>query len=182
MRTEAAPAPSARRSSRSARSRSSDSREISATASAGPPPWTKISDDTLAELRRRSTERVAASEDFKEIEEKLEKLREEEDVIHLAELIAEREEAEREDGAEAEEADGDAASKKSDEDATSLADDDEATSEDADESDASEEEEEEPTPQQLEALNILADLVELQETSRSTWRAPQSASRSEPRS
>ena len=41
------------------------------------------------------------------------------------------------------------------------------------------EEEEEPTPQMVEALRILADLVELQETARSSWRAPQSASRSE---
>ena len=41
------------------------------------------------------------------------------------------------------------------------------------------EEEEEPTPQMVEALRILADLVELQETAKSSWRAPQSASRSE---
>lgn len=151
-----------------------------APASTEPPPWRAVSADTLEELRRRSAERVAASEAFREIEEKLEKLRNEDDVIHLAELIREREEAEREQdddpeapgGSEATgddaPADDDDASKKSGEDATSTA--------------ADEDEDEEPTPQELEALRILADLVELQETSRSSWHAPRSASRSEPHS
>jgi hypothetical protein len=41
------------------------------------------------------------------------------------------------------------------------------------------EEEPEPTPQREEAIRILADLVELQESSASSWHVPQSASRSE---
>ena len=72
--------------------------------------------------------------------------------------------AEAQESAPAPESSSDQESKKLDEDATSSAED---------------EEEEEPTPQMVEALRILGDLVELQETTKSSWRAPQSASRSE---
>ena len=49
-------------------------------------------------------------------------------------------------------------------------------------SEADGEEESEPSAQQEEALRILADLIELQETAQASWLAPQSASRSEPSS
>ncbi len=149
------------------------------------PTWTPVNDALLAELRNRSAERVAKDEEFKEIEELLTKQAEEDDVIHLASWLAEQDEAEEkldeapatetaegeaDEGATsasggAEEADtADPESKKAEEGATPSADD---------------EEEEEPTPQMVEALRILADLVELQETAKSSWRAPQSALRSE---
>ena len=144
--------------------------------------WTPLNDQVLAELRRRSAQRVADDEGFKEIEELLAKQAEEDDVIHLASWRAEQDEEEEASEAASEEgapeadartaldesadadAESDAESKSTEEDATSSSEDDE--------------EEEEPTPQMAEALRILADLVELQETTKSSWRAPQSASRS----
>ena len=147
-------------------------------------PWSPLTNDLVGELRRRSADRLLENEEFIEINEQLAKFAEEDDVIHLAELIREREEAETEDSEgvadreKAEKAATDAAeeaapgpkkasseqSKKLEESATPKADD---------------EEEDEPTPQRMEALRILADLVELQETTRTSWHAPQSASRSE---
>jgi carboxyl-terminal processing protease len=150
------------------------------------PTWQKVTDDLIAELQRRSAERVATSTDFQEIAEKLEKLRAEDDVIHLAELIREREEAERETpeadtGTEGAAPEDPASSKAESEPAAA-----DASNEAAEDATPSGEDEkaeaDEPTPQQEEALRVLADLVELQETAASSWHAPQSASRSEPRS
>ncbi|MEM9174333.1 MAG: carboxy terminal-processing peptidase [Myxococcota bacterium] len=154
------------------------------------PTWTPVNDDLLAELRRRSAERVAGDEEFKEIEELLAKQAAEDDVIHLASWLAEQDEAEEKNGDASDDAEKDAgeaksseaegaadASEKTDGDATASAAGTEAeTKADAEQAD---EEEDEPTPQMVEALRILADLVELQETAKSSWRAPQSASRSE---
>ena len=151
------------------------------------PTWQRIGDDLIAELQRRSAERVAASEVFREIEEKLEKLRAQDDVIHLAELIREREEAERKDSDTSDETGEAASGEEGGETKPSAAPDaspdaskngKEGATPSADE----EPDEDEPTPQQEEALRILADLVELQETASSSWHAPQSASRSAPHS
>ncbi len=154
-----------------------------------PTSWPTITDDLMAELRRRSQERVQADEDFQEIEEQLAKLAAEDDVIHLAELLREREEAEAEekDGRPADEDDASSSGTTRDDSADldpGPKDPADAAAEDAGEAynpiaGDDEEEEEEPTPQRQEALRILADLVELQETARSSWHAPQSASRSE---
>ena len=60
------------------------------------PDWTELSEDLIGELKRRSAVRVEQSEDFAEITEQLAKRAARGDVIHLAELIREREEAEDE--------------------------------------------------------------------------------------
>jgi carboxyl-terminal processing protease len=177
--------------------------------------WPELNEDLISELNRRSALRVEESEDFAKITEQLAKQAARGDVIHLAELIREREEAEDEaTEAEAQSEDDDSersGDDKTNENADEDAEDPENSSHDGDESDGSsasengstsdpdaktsesetnageadatsyteDEEEKKPTPQRLEALRILADLVELQETARSTWHEPQSASRSE---
>ena len=152
------------------------------------PTWTPVNDQLLSELRRRSAERVAEDEEFKEIEELLAKQAEEDDVIHLASWRAEQDEAEESAGeasetpetSEGDDSSADTAAENAEAEATEATDGGE--SKEADEAatpSAEEEKEEEPTPQMVEALRILADLVELQETAKSSWRAPRSASRSE---
>ena len=148
---------------------------FSMAASSGPA-WAPLSEEIFRELRGRSAERIASDEAFIEISEQLAKLEAEDDVIHLAELIREREEAEEEEPSDAQVSEaGDSTptegsdSKIDDESATPSPDAEEA----ADEKD-------EPTPQRREALRILSDLVEIQESPLPSWRVPQSASRSEP--
>ena len=183
------------------------------------PDWPELSEDLIGELKRRSAARVEENEDFAKITEQLAKQAARGDVIHLAELIREREEAEDEtsenadttgEGKDAESTDGtdttqpkssraaSAKSSKPSEDASASDDkksDPSATEEESDKGDETntgepdttsytededeDEEEAEPTPQRVEAMRILADLVELQETARSRWQEPQSASRSE---
>jgi carboxyl-terminal processing protease len=161
--------------------------------------WSPISDEILATLAERSAARVEASEEFAEIKEQLAKLESEDDVLRLADLIEERKEAERANdskevgeaagvepdegagGAEsaAEGAEGAAEGADATEQTGEKAGDDSAqASYPADSEDS--EEKPEPTPQQQEALRILADLVELQENAQSSWPVPQSASRLEP--
>ena len=159
------------------------------------PTWRPVNDQLLEELRSRSAERVAEDEEFKEIEELLAEQAEEDDVIHLASWRAEQDEAEdeaSEDAPEAGSTEGEEATKGGDapapaetpgetdgeDDPESKTTDEDATPSAGDEDEA-EEKEEDPTPQMVEALRILADLVELQETAKSSWRAPQSALRSE---
>jgi carboxyl-terminal processing protease len=177
--------------------------------------WPELNEDLISELNRRSALRVEESEDFAKITEQLAKQAARGDVIHLAELIREREEADDEaTEAEAQSEDDDSersGDDKTNENADEDAEDPENSSHDGDQPDGSsasesgsasdpdaktsesetnageadatsyteDEEEKKPTPQRLEALRILADLVELQETARSTWHEPQSASRSE---
>jgi carboxyl-terminal processing protease len=145
--------------------------------------WPELSDDLLHELQRRSQARIEASEEFAEIKEQLAKQADEDDVIHLAELIREREEAaadaskaeeaEKAAGAADEAGDGDGASATSKDDETKAESDGAAYNEAGDE-------EKVDTPQREEAIHILADLVELQDGLKSRWHVPQSASRSEP--
>ena len=155
------------------------------------PDWTALSDEMIFELKRRSALRIDDNEDFREITEQLAKQAARGDVIHLAELIREREEAEDEASGETSSESPDGSKVDSDEtsDSADVTENEEVKSMNSDadpkgdqaESSPGEnsEEKEEPTPQQSEALRILADLVELQETERSTWHGPQSASRSE---
>jgi carboxyl-terminal processing protease len=159
------------------------------------PDWPLVSDEMFVELKRRSGSRVEQSEEFTKINEQLAKQANQDDVIHLAELIREREEADN-DSADATHGNSTKKDSKGDtkgvaEDATEAAtgedsaadkpgdnaDDNATTGDDA--ATAYTEEEPEPTPQREEAIRILADLVELQETESSSWHVPQSASRSE---
>lgn len=171
--------------------------------------WKPLSEDLIETLRERSGVRIAEDEEFTEIKEQLAKFAAEDDVIHLAELIRERKEKEAEDKGEAGEASGSdagatdgasAETPKAGAEATTPYNADGAgkktgasdasggkgktsksgsSGADADANTQDQDEKDEPTPQRKEALRILADLVELQETASSSWHAPQSASRSE---
>jgi carboxyl-terminal processing protease len=152
-------------------------------------PWQSLSDDVMTELQSRSAARVVESEEFTKISEQLAKFAEEDDVIHLAELIRERKEYEAEkskdEGEEnsadeaGESADEPNPDRKLDETSNDVEPDPKKTADEEAAEPYTEDEEKEPTPQRKEALRILGDLVELQETARSSWHAPQSASRSE---
>ncbi|MBK7952455.1 MAG: carboxy terminal-processing peptidase [Deltaproteobacteria bacterium] len=143
--------------------------------------WKPIDDATLAELQRRSAARITANEEFVEIKQKLAKRAQEDDVIHLAEFIKEREEEEAEaaekDGAkkpaEAVEKNGAATSGAG---STAKPGAGPAAKAGADKKNEKPvDEKPEPTPQREEALRILTDLVELQHTDPATWHAQQSA-------
>ncbi len=148
--------------------------------------WQPVSENMVVELRRRSASRVEESEEFAEIKDLLAKQAERNDVVYLAELIREREAAEDDKSSETDdpESGDDTKSAESPTDGNSADTNDEgsdsesSTSEDATKSYT--EDEPEPTPQREEAIRILADLVELQESIESSWHVPQSASRSEP--
>ncbi|MEZ4278390.1 MAG: carboxy terminal-processing peptidase [Myxococcota bacterium] len=148
--------------------------------------WKPIDANLLAELQRRSAARIEGDEEFKEINEKLAKRAQEDDVIHLGEFMKEREEEE----AEAAARNGGAndtkskATEKSEAkspngESTKPADPKAATKTDKTEKADKAEEKPEPTPQREEALRVLADLVELQRTDPATWHAQQSALSSE---
>jgi len=170
--------------------------------------WKPIDATLLAELQRRSASRIDANAEFVEIKQKLAKRAQEDDVIHLAEFIKEREEEE----AEAAAKDGTAANGTVKPEAggaksthpgaaPSNATQPGATQPGAAQTngaqpstakpgvnqtstgkpgaktgakDAAAEEKPEPSPQREEALRILADLVELEETDPATWHAQQS--------
>jgi carboxyl-terminal processing protease len=171
------------------------------------PAWSSVSDEMLVELNRRSASRIEDSEEFAEIKDQLAKQAERDDVVYLAELIRERKAAEDERSNETEGPDDSTDGEKVDA-ATESAKGEtkdkvkgETTTPDApvdptqtkadeasddsggageDDSKPYTEEDPKPTPQQEEAFRILADLVELQESVKSSWQEPQSASRSEP--
>jgi carboxyl-terminal processing protease len=167
------------------------------SSSSNPDPWAPLSEDLMSALRDRSAARVSQNEEFTKINERLAKIAKQDDVVHLAELLKERKEAEAESDAETDSEDAssepnpegkmdetgekldpgpqqspDQESNKVEESATSSGTSDPSSEED-------DEKKDEPTPQRLEALRILSDLVELQETGRTSWPVPQSASRSE---
>jgi carboxyl-terminal processing protease len=96
--------------------------------------WKPVSTPLVSELARRSQERVARNAMFKEIEEQVEKRRQDDGVVRLSELLAEQEQEKVKNGGK-------------------------APPEVAREE---EEEEEGPTPHLDEALNVLADLVLLE--------------------
>jgi len=100
-----------------------------------------IGGELLAELARRSAARVADDPDFEEIREKIAEREADDGILRLGEIIAERREKRAAEEAEkAEEAET-------------------AETELAQESEGAEDDDEDPTPQQQEALRILADLV-----------------------
>lgn len=167
------------------------------SSSREPDSWAPLSEDLMSALRDRSAARVSQNEEFTKINERLTKIAEQDDVVHLAELLKEREEAEAESGAETDSEDAssepnpdgkmdeteekldpgsqrasDQESNKAEESATPSGKSDPSSEE-------KDEKEDEPTPQQLEALRILSDLIELQEAGRTSWPVPQSASLSE---
>ena len=167
------------------------------SSSSDPDPWAPLSEDLMSALRDRSAARVSQNEEFTKINERLAKIAKQDDVVHLAELLKERKEAEAESDAETDSEDAssepnpegkmdetgekldpgpqqsrDQESNKVEESATPSGTSDPSSEED-------DEKKDEPTPQRLEALRILSDLVELQETGRTSWPVPQSASRSE---
>lgn len=149
--------------------------------------WPQLSEKMVFELKRRSASRVEESEEFAKIKEQLIKQAEQGDVVYLAELIREREAAE--DDTEGNTDDShDADQSPSDEDAAGDSEDTAVEGSDLEPSTSEgatkpyTDDAPEPTPQREEAIRILADLVELQESLGSSWHVPQSASRSEPRS
>ena len=146
--------------------------------------WSPLDSQLIAELSRRSLERISKNEDFVEIDEQLSKLSEQDDVVHLAEWIKEREEDEAASSDEESPSTEDAAGAKEDEAKPESGGEGEepktaSQDSDADDEQTTEEEESEPSPQREEAVRILADLIELQEMAQSSWHVPQSASRLE---
>ncbi|MCZ6782947.1 MAG: carboxy terminal-processing peptidase [Proteobacteria bacterium] len=106
--------------------------------------WTMVTRDVVSELSRRSAQRVEDSEEFADIRRRLAEARERDGVIHLAEILEEKQK-EKEKVANAEAEDGAAAG-----DASVAPPKERRTADEG-----------KPTPQQVEALRILADYVDL---------------------
>ena len=53
-----------------------------------------MSDDVIAELARRSNDRIETSEEFAEIREKIQEARDNDGMVHLSEILKERADAE----------------------------------------------------------------------------------------
>jgi carboxyl-terminal processing protease len=142
--------------------------------------WAGIPEELVVELKRRSKSRIEQNEKFTKISEQLAKQAARDDVIHLAELIREREEAEEESSDESDSTPDSKSESNEDAKAEPEQDSDEPTQASKEKKKPYNEEDPEPTPQREEAVRILADLVELQESAGpTTWHVPQSASRSE---
>ncbi len=129
-------------------------------------PWKPITPELIKELSLRSEKRVAADEDLQKVLERLTKSEERNGVIQIAELMKEKEEAEAEEAekesAKKSEIPGDSESGQEDETAGTQdegAEEDEAKTKLA--THDSPDEEDEPSAQQLEAVRILADLIQL---------------------
>jgi len=135
--------------------------------------WTPITPDLVQELALRSQKRVESNEELIKVRERIAKTEARNGVVHLAELMKEKEEEAAEKKAEEE---GSVSEKSEEETAeTAATDDDAPTGADSEaEGDASslakadasekpddEDDEDEPSPQQLEAVLILADLIQL---------------------
>ena len=144
------------------------------------PDWKPIDTNLLGELQRRSAARVVTNEEFTKINQKLAKRAQEDDVIHLSEFIKEREEEEAETAKDEAKpaAEATAPGKPSAADASKAgasAQDAKTAKPAADHKTSAENEKPKPTPQREEALRILGDLVELEQTDPATWHAQQSA-------
>lgn len=116
--------------------------------------WGRVPGETLAELARRSQSRVGASEAFGEVREKLEEARANGGVVRLSDILKRREEARAEKESEKAKIEGD--------EVVSI-----DPSSNGDGTLVSAPADDELTPQLLEALEVLGDLVEL------TQRGPQ---------
>ena len=122
---------------------------LSARANATEQHWTPVDDETLAELRRRSAERVAEDSYFVGIEEKLAERAEDDGVVRLAEILEEQEKERTETPPEPDL--GATASKPAAGDAAITPPENPA-----------DEDPEAPNPHLDEALRVLADLIQLQ--------------------
>jgi carboxyl-terminal processing protease len=116
-------------------------------------PWPRISPEILTELSRLSSARISVDEDFEDIRERLAKAAERNGVVNLADLIKEKEEAAAKEKAE----DENAGTGESDTSATGEA----TENHPADEETQSARNDDEPSPQQREAVQVLADLIRL---------------------
>lgn len=103
-------------------------------------PWRPVTPDIVAELARRSQERVSTNDEFAKVRERIAKAEERGGVVHLDDLMKEKVEENTESAAE-----------------TGL----EGEAGPDTEGAIAAEDDEKPSPQQLEALQILADLVRL---------------------
>ena len=132
-------------------------------------PWTPITQALVEELALRSQKRIATNDDLIKIRERLARTEARNGVVHLAELMKEKEEEEAEKEAKqakrlSQEAPADSEdSEQGAEAASTSSGESEALDESAETktASASEDEVEEPSPQQLEAVQILADLIRL---------------------
>lgn len=120
--------------------------------------WTAVTDTRVAELARRSAERVGKSDEFTELQEKIAEAEKRDGVIHLAEILEEKERADGENGDAAGstvggEGDADPASPIAAGDASVAPPETEVA-----------EEPDEPSLQQREALGILADWISLSQS------------------
>ena len=135
--------------------------------------WTPITPDLVQELALRSQKRVESNEELIKVRERIAKTEARNGVVHLAELMKEKEEEAAEKKAEEE---GSVSEKSEEETAETAATDDDAPTgadseakddasslakADASEKPDDEDDEDEPSPQQLEAVLILADLIQL---------------------
>jgi len=143
--------------------------EVADTSATDEPAWQPITPALVQELALRSSKRVEINEDLIKIRERIAKSDERNGVVHLAELMKEQEEeeaAEREDkgddAATEEEGAAEASATPPDDETADLA----AAETEASETDqpgdgADDPDEDAPSPQQLEAVQILADLIQL---------------------
>ncbi len=132
-------------------------------------PWTPITQAVVEELALRSQKRIATNDDLIKIRERLAKTEARNGVVHLAELMKEKEEEEAEKEAKQEkrlsqEAPADSENSEQGAEAASTSSGESGALDESAETktaSASEDEVEEPSPQQLEAVQILADLIRL---------------------
>ena len=147
--------------------------DIGDAASKDTPPWKPITPALVEELALRSQKRVEINEDLIKVRERIAKTDERNGVVHLAELMKEKEEEEAADKQEQAEGEPDATEESSEAaastdaaaESTDLASADTETPASGDETDldstSDEDDEDTPSPQQLEAVQILADLIQL---------------------
>ena len=145
-----------------------------ASSSDQAPSWTPITPDLVQELALRSQKRVESNEELIKVRERIAKTEARNGVVHLAELMKEKEEEAAEKKADEE---SQTSEKSEDDSAETAATDKEITpgpdSEAQGEDEAStasahasataesQDEADQPSPQQLEAVQILADLIQL---------------------
>ena len=124
-----------------------------------------MTDEVLSELRRRSSERVAESEAFDEILERAAEFRDKNGVVQLADILSQDDESDAEAEAEASEdsdpetTDGPSTGESIPGETDSESSSETATSEEKADDEAADDDE--PSPQQVEALQILIDHVML---------------------
>ena len=123
--------------------------------------WKPITPELVAELSRRSHERLAGNEEILELQERITKIEERNGVVHLAELMEEQQEERDKQNPKSEEEDGDAdatPSESTDGEEVEVT----VVEEDSNEDEGvSNEDEDEVSVQQAEAVQVLIDLIQL---------------------